>query len=290
MRQEADDRHIFEVMIPYGSVIVNRTLRSLNFRRNYQVSVLAIRHRETVQLKSLEEVKMKEGDMLLLLGTKSAIDELNQHKWIIPLTSYEAQKVNYKKAIPAVLIALGVILAAALDFAPILMSGMVGALLLVLTGILKPQEAYEAIEWKVIFMVAGVLSMGAALEKTGGAALIAQFLKDSLESYDPRWTLSLVFFVTFLSTNVLSSKAAAALMTPIVISLSRALEISEKPLLIAVMFACSLTFMTPVSYPTNTMVYAPGNYKFMDYVKFGTPLNLIIWVIASLIIPLFFPF
>ncbi|WP_226389646.1 SLC13 family permease [Penaeicola halotolerans] len=290
LRQEADDRHIFEVMIPYGSVIANRTLRSLNFRRNYQVSVLAIRHRETVQLKSLEEVKMKEGDMLLLLGTKSAIDELNQHKWIIPLTSYEAQKVNYKKAIPAVLIALGVILAAALDFAPILMSGMVGALLLVLTGILKPQEAYEAIEWKVIFMVAGVLSMGTALEKTGGAALIAQFLKDSLESYDPRWTLSLVFFVTFLSTNVLSSKAAAALMTPIVISLSRALEISEKPLLIAVMFACSLTFMTPVSYPTNTMVYAPGNYKFMDYVKFGTPLNLIIWVIASLIIPLFFPF
>ncbi|MDB5261555.1 MAG: Citrate transporter [Adhaeribacter sp.] len=107
---------------------------------------------------------------------------------------------------------------------------------------------------------------------------------------DPRITLSLIFLLTFLSTNILSSKATAALMTPIVISLAAALQVSDRPFLVAVMFACSLTFMTPMSYPTNTMVYAPGNYKFNDYLKFGTPLNIIIWVAASLIIPYFLPF
>ena len=139
-------------------------------------------------------------------------------------------------------------------------------------------------------MMAGVLSMGTALEKTGGALLISDFVFNTTGGYDPRITLSLVFLVTVLSTNVLSSKATAALMVPIVISLSAAMQISERPLLVAVMFACSLTFMTPISYPTNTMVHAPGNYKFVDFVKVGTPLNLIIWIAASFIIPVFFPF
>lgn len=107
---------------------------------------------------------------------------------------------------------------------------------------------------------------------------------------DPRITLSLVFLITFLATNVLSSKATAALMAPIVISLAAEMSVDPKPFLVGVMFACSLTFMTPVSYPTNTMVYAPGNYKFNDYLKIGTPLNFIIWIVASFVIPLFFPF
>lgn len=170
------------------------------------------------------------------------------------------------------------------------MSSMIGCLVLVTTSIVKPKEAYESTEWKVIFMLAGVVSMGTALEKTGGAKLISSFAFNNLGDYDPRITLSLIFLITFVSTNILSSKATAALMVPIVLSLSTAMQISEKPFLIAVMFACSLTFMTPVSYPTNTMVYSPGNYKFNDFLKVGTPLNIIIWIAASLIIPYFFPF
>ncbi len=138
--------------------------------------------------------------------------------------------------------------------------------------------------------MAGVLSMGTALEKTGGAQIISEFVFDNTGGLDARITLSLIFLITFLSTNVLSSKATAALMVPIVISLAATMQLSEKPFLIAVMFACSLTFMTPVSYPTNTMVYAPGNYKFNDFLKVGTPLNIIVWLAASFIIPYFFPF
>ncbi len=285
-----DDKKIYEVMIPYGSSLAGKSLSQLNFRNIYYASVLAIRHRKETITKEVSNVTLMEGDMLLLYASNKSLNTLVTKKLVVTLSKYKAREFNLKKAIPTLLILIGVILAAALNLTSILISALVGALLVVSTTILKPKEAYEAIEWKVIFMVAGVLSMGKALEKTGGSVLISELIYDSIGSFDPRLTLSLVFLITFLSTNVLSSKAAAALMTPIVISLAEAMDVNSRPLIIAVMFACSLTFMTPVSYPTNTMVYAPGNYKFKDYLKIGTPLNFIIWIAASFIIPLFFPF
>ncbi|MBW2962122.1 SLC13 family permease [Mesonia aestuariivivens] len=289
---EDDDaeKKIYEVMIPYGSSLAGKSLQQLNFRNSYYASVLAIRHRKEMITEDVSNLTLREGDMLLLYTSDASLTKLVSKKLVVTLSKYKAKKLNLKKAIPTLVILVGVILAAALNITSILISALVGALLIVTTTILKPKEAYEAIEWKVIFMMAGVLSMGKALEKTGGSDLISDFIYDFMGSFDPRITLSLIFLATFLSTNVLSSKAAAALMTPIVISLASAMQVEAKPFLIAVMFACSLTFMTPVSYPTNTMVYAPGNYKFKDYLKIGTPLNFIIWVAASFIIPLFFPF
>ncbi|SDS11261.1 SLC13 family permease [Gramella sp. MAR_2010_147] len=286
----SEEKKIYEVMIPYGSELAGRSIKQLNFRSTYYASVIAIRHRKETITEDVSHVVLKEGDMMLLFASEKAISLLASEKLIVTLSEYQGKKVDYKKAIPALLIVIGVVSAAAFNLTSILISAMVGSLLLVTLTILKPQEAYEAIEWKVIFMIAGVLSMGKALEKTGGSDIISQHIYESLGSLDPRWTLSLIFLFTFLSTNVLSSKAAAALMTPIVISLAAAMQVSEKPFLIGVMFACSLTFMTPVSYPVNTMVYAPGNYKFRDFLKFGTPLNFIIWIAASFVIPIFFPF
>lgn len=281
---------LFETMVPVGSPLAGSSLKKYRFRNLYNCSVLAIRHRDETIHENLSEVIIKEGDMLLIYASREELNELLHQKIVIVLSEHKESKINYKKAIPALLIAVGVVTAAALNLTSILISGMIGCLLLVTTGILKPKEAYEAIEWKVIFMMAGVLSMGTALEKTGGAQIISEFVFVNTGGLDARITLSLIFLITFLSTNVLSSKATAALMVPIVISLAATMQLSEKPFLIAVMFACSLTFMTPVSYPTNTMVYAPGNYKFNDFLKVGTPLNIIIWLAASFIIPYFFPF
>jgi di/tricarboxylate transporter len=277
-------------MVPVGSSLAGSSLKKERFRTIFNCSVLAIRHRNEILQENLSEITIKEGDLLLVYCTKEGLKELLEQKIVILLSEYKETKINYKKAIPALLIAVGVVTAAALNLTSILISGLIGCLLLVTTSILKPKEAYDAIEWKVIFMMAGVLSMGTALEKTGGAKVVSDFVFENMGGLDPRITLSLIFLITFLSTNVLSSKATAALMAPIVISLAAAMQISHKPFLIAVMFACSLTFMTPVSYPTNTMIYAPGNYRFTDYLKVGTPLNIIIWLAASFIIPLFFPF
>ncbi|MCB7482519.1 SLC13 family permease [Christiangramia sediminis] len=285
-----EDKKIYEVMIPYGSELAGSSIKQINFRSTYYASVLAIRHRKETITEGVSQVVLREGDMMLLFASRKAISLLTAEKLIVTLSEYQGRRVDYKKAIPAILIVIGVVSAAAFNLTSILISAMIGSLLLVTLTILKPQEAYEAIEWKVIFMIAGVLSMGKALEKTGGSDIISQYIYESLGTMDPRWTLSLIFLFTFLSTNVLSSKAAAALMTPIVISLAAAMQVSEKPFLIGVMFACSLTFMTPVSYPVNTMVYAPGNYRFRDFLIFGTPLNFIVWIAASFVIPIFFPF
>jgi len=282
--------NLYEVIIPFGSGLSGNSLKQIHFRRQYSASVIAIRHRGQVKYDKLTHIILREGDMLLVLGQEEQINNLESQNLIVRLSEYVKKKTNYKKAIPAILIGVGVVLAASLNFTSILISALIGALLMVLTGILKPLDAYNAVEWKVIFMMAGVLSMGTALEKTGGAKLIANFILETLGQYSSQITLSLIYLATFICTNLISSKATAALMTPIVISLSHIMQISERPFLVAVMFACSLTFMTPMSYPTNTMVYAPGNYKFTDFLKMGTPLNILIWLAASFIIPHFFPF
>ncbi len=283
-------KKLYETLIPIGSSLANNNLKKARFRNIYNCSVLAIRHRDDLVQENISEITLREGDLLLIYATEAEISELVIQKVVIILSEHKEKKINFRKAIPALVIAIGVVSAAAFDLTSILISSMVGCLLLVTTSTIKPQEAYDSIEWKVIFMLAGVLSMGTALEKTGGAEIISLFVFNNLGEFDPRITLSIIFLITFLSTNVLSSKATAALMVPIVLSLSTAMQVSEKPFLIAVMFACSLTFMTPVSYPTNTMVYSPGNYKFKDFLIVGTPLNIIIWLAASVIIPFFFPF
>lgn len=287
---DGEPKKLYETMVPIGSDLAGNTLKKASFRSIYNCSVLGIRHRNELVQNNISEIMLREGDLLMIEATDDEISKLVNQKMVIVLSEHKEKKINFRKAIPALIIAIGVVSAAAFHLTSILISSMIGCLLLVTTSTIKPKEAYDSIEWKVIFMLAGVLSMGTALEKTGGAKLISSFVYTHFGDFDPRITLSLIFLVTFLSTNVLSSKATAALMVPIVLSLSSAMQISEKPFLIAVMFACSLTFMTPVSYPTNTMVYSSGNYKFSDFLKVGTPLNIIIWIAASLIIPYFFPF
>jgi len=287
---EENQKKVFKVLVPVGSKLAGKSLEQLNFENAYQSTVMAMRQRDDTILKNLNQIIIKEGDLLLIHTTEASLRQLTSQNMVFIISHYQKKQFDYKKAIPALLIAIGVVTAVALNLTSILISGMIGCLLLLMTSILKPHEAYEAIDWKVIFMMAGVLSMGMALEKTGGSALIASYIFDVLGELDPRLTLSLVFLVTFLSTNILSSRASAALMTPIVISLATTLQVSERPFLVAVMFACAFTFMTPICNPTNTMVYAPGNYTFNDYLKVGTPLNILIWIVASFTIPYFFPF
>jgi di/tricarboxylate transporter len=194
------------------------------------------------------------------------------------------------KILPALVIIFGVVLTATLGLLPIVVSAIVGCVLLVLTGCLKSEEAYKAIEWNVIFLLAGVLTLGVALEKTGAALYVSNLIVSTVGVWGPVATVSAFYLLTSLLTETMSNNATAALLAPIAIATAEALGLNPRPFLMAVTFAASASFMTPVGYQTNTLIYGPGQYKFADFLRVGTPLNILFWLLATLLIPRCWPF
>ncbi|MDQ3323862.1 MAG: SLC13 family permease, partial [Acidobacteriota bacterium] len=194
-----------------------------------------------------------------------------------------------KVAIAAAIVA-GVVLAASLNFAPIVVAAVLGAILLVLLGCITLDEAYQAIEWKIIFLLAGVLSLGVALDKSGAARMISTQIVSSVGTLGLVALVSAFYLLTSVLTETMSNNATAALLAPIAIATAATLGVNPQPFLVAVTFAASASFMTPVGYQTNTMIYGPGQYKFFDFVRVGTPLNIVFWLLATFLIPVFWKF
>ena len=288
---EKEEMRLIEVMINPDSRYSGKSIAKLRLRQAFSSApVLAIRSRNEIIHEKLTDVALRTGDILLLRVGDEQYDAINENRNFFILSETKTQVFELKKAVPIIAIVAMAILAAALNWLPIVLSASMATLLLIVLRIISPEEAYHAIQWKVIFMLAGVLSMGLALEKTGAAAMLGNFITDTLGQFGPRVIVSVFFFITFMATNVMSNNASAALLAPIAIVTAEAMGISARPLLMAVTFAASLSFMTPMGYQTNAMIYSPGNYRFADYLKVGTPLNIILWILASLIIPYFFPF
>lgn len=285
------DEKLFEAIVTPNSYLVNESIKSVRFRSLFeQVTVIGIRHRKGLLDKLIAGSTLKSGDVLLLRATEETIQSIQRSEDLLLVSARKTENLN-KLQVVLTLSILGLVIgSAALGIFPITLSATAGALAMVMLRAITPDEAYKAIDWKVIFMLAGVLSMGAALEKTGGAQLIGQGVLDLFGSYGPRIVLSAIFALTFLLTNVMSNNATAALLAPIAISIAASMDVEARPFLMAVTFAASLSFMTPMGYQTNTMIYNPGNYRFSDYMKVGTPLNILFWIIASIFIPIFFPF
>jgi di/tricarboxylate transporter len=286
-----DELTLVEVLINPDSRYSGRTLKELKMRQILQEGVvLAIRSRNSIVHKKLKNVPLKTGDILLLRVSKHQMGNIKQNRNFLVIS----EEVSFKTKPIVALLTLGIvgsaIALAALNILPIVLSASLSVLVLIVFRFISPEEAYDAIQWKVIFMLGGVLSMGLALEKTGAALLLGEQITALAGDYGPKFITSLFFFITFMATNVMSNNASAALLAPIAIVTAETMGVSARPLLMAVTFAASLSFMTPMGYQTNTMIYGPGNYRFSDYLKVGTPLNILLWLIASLIIPWLFEF
>lgn len=281
---------LYEVVIPKGSRLAGLRVGTLQLLRDLHHGIIGIRRNDRNHDADPASQPLEEGDILLVASRPQAILRHAKEDTLTVIDEYEIKRIDAFKAFTAVGVLAGVIGAASLGWAPIVLTAIVGVLALLLLRVITPEEAYAAVEWKVIFLLAGVLSMGAALQKTGGDQIIASNLLRVLGDDSPLLALGAVFAITFLSTNVMSNNATAALMTPISLQLSTAMGVSERPFLIGVMFAASLAFMTPMSYQTNSMIYVSGNYRFNDYLKVGTPLNILIWIVAMVVIPKYFPF
>jgi di/tricarboxylate transporter len=275
---DSEDR-LYEAVITPNSFLVNQSIKSLNFKELFnQVLVIGIRLRAGMMSNKLTKTDLRAGDILLLRATEERISSIQNSDGLVLISQTSSKVLDKSRIILAVLVLVAVIGLSVFNILPIVVSALAGALSMILLKVLKAEQAYKSIDWKVILMLAGILSMGTALEKTGGSELLGRLIVEGVGDYGPRVVLSALFAITFIMTNVMSNNATAALLAPIAISIASALDVDSRPLLMAVTFAASLSFMTPMGYQTNTMVYSPGNYKFKDYVIVGTPLNLIFWI------------
>jgi di/tricarboxylate transporter len=282
---------IVECLIAPGSRLRDRSVRQLDFRRRFGVLVAALHRRGGVTMeRDFANLPLEPGDTLLLMGEEDAIRRLDEDEDFLILTQVAAHKPRRSKRWIALALVASVVGLATAGVLPIAALALMGALLCVVTRCLDGQEAHQAVDWRIVLMIYGMLSIGLAMEKTGGAALAAQGLLAVFKGAGPWVILSVLLLLTSFLTEFLSNNAVAVLMTPIAVSLSESLGIDARPLLIAVVVGASASFATPIGYQTNTLVYGAGGYKFSDFLRIGLPLNLMAWLIGTLAIPFLWPF
>ena len=287
---DTDDILLLEVVIPTGSALAGNSLQQAGFRNTFGATVLAIRHHGKVVHDQLKKVRLAPGDSLLLEVRRNRLAPLRASRDLIIVSEGELAEFRSDKLVTSGLILTAVVATAALGILPIVVSALAGCVALVLTRCLSLEEAYAAVDWRIVFLLAGVLGLGRALEETGGAAVLSDFVVTWLAPLGPVAVLAGLYLLTSLLTEAMSNNATAVLLAPVAIATAGLLGVDSRPFLMAVTFAASASFMTPVGYQTNTLVYGPGRYRFGDYLRVGLPLNLIFWVTATLLIPRIWPF
>lgn len=278
-----------ELVIAPGSRLEGRTLEDVTFRESHDALVLAIRHHNRVAIGPLSKTRLATGDVLLVQGPRDALDRLGESSLFFLTREREQQAFRRDKIAISLGILLAVVVTSALGWVPIVAAAVVGAVAMVLTGCLKIEEFINSIHWPIILLLAGIIPLGVALTKSGAAAWMAGGLGAVGGFMPPILFLILVFFLTSLITEVVSNNASVVLLIPIVATAAVSLGLDGRPFVLAVMLSASTSMLTPIGYQTNTMVYAPGNYRFSDYLRVGGPLNLLLAVVIPLTIAWLFP-
>ncbi|MGK7389417.1 MAG: SLC13 family permease [Candidatus Cyclobacteriaceae bacterium M2_1C_046] len=293
--EEEKETFLLEVVILPNSSLIGKRIGSINFTKKYHTNVLAIRQSGRLKYRNLKNTKIKAGDILLLQtnkGERENILELESKRQspFMSISQIGLPKVNKQKLALVIFTVVTIVVLATLGLVNIMIGAIAGIVFLNLTNVLNMQDTYSAIDWQVIFLLAGALSLGTALQETGLAGKIGDFMIYQVgKEYGTIVLISSLYLTTSILTEVMSNNAAVALLAPIAISISGSLGLNPVPLLLAITFAGSASFMTPVGYQTNTMVHSAGPYKFHDFMKVGTPLNIIFWLIATFLIPIIYP-
>ncbi len=282
------EEKIAEVLILSNSRLIGTTLKDLRFRQRYNATVLAVRRGQEVIRQTLGKVKLRFGDLLLVQGPKESFIGLQTTRELLVLEERDVETLRQSKAFIAVGIVIGVILLEAFSIIPILVGSLLGIILMVVTGCMKPGEIYGAVRWDIIFLLAGLIPLGIAMKNTGTNEWIAQYIASVGGNLSHYWILFLFYLATSLITEVLSNNASVVLMLPVAAEVAKGLNLEPLPFMLTTMFAASNSFMTPIGYQTNTMVYSPGGYRFLDFTKVGAPLTIILTFVTPFLMLLFY--
>ncbi len=289
-----DDNTLVECLITNRTDLVGKSLMEINFRRRFGSFILAIRREGEILRKKIAHVVLQAFDTLLIYGPIEKIKELSDSGDFIVLGEIEATLQKHKYWWVSVAVILGTVILAALGIVPILKGALIGAIFLLVIRVITANEAYQSINWQVIVLIAALIPLGIVIQKSGTAFWIGTVLNDIANAFNPliRPTimLSLIYLVTIILTEMTSNAATAIIMTPIAISSAQQMGLDPRTFVFAVCFAASASFITPIGYQTNLMVYSPGGYKFTDYVRVGLPLAIVLWCMATWLIPILWPF
>lgn len=289
------DVTLVEAVVTGSSPLVGRTVREATRRALTGSTVMAVERRGAHLRAGIADLELREGDTLLVQTETSRLPDLRGGEDFILLESLHEKLVIQRKAPIVILIALAVVALASFEVVEIAFLAVGAATALVMSGCLPLRQAYRALEMPTLVLMGGTMAIGFALEKSGAAALVASKLMGAVhvlgagEAQDYA-ALAACYLLANVITAFASNAAAALLVLPIALNTAAQLHVSERPFILAVVFAASLDFSTPTGYQTNLLVYGPGGYRFADYVKIGAPLNLLLFVLAVVCLPFFFPF
>ena len=284
-----EDMGIVEATLAPRSSMVGRSLRSLNFRERYGFTVLAVRRQGEIITKRLRSVRLQFGDDLLLQGPRRrlpALQEKGEFLVLEPLEIPESRSRKMPIAIGLMLLVIGLVLFAGLEISLAMVLGAVG---MVITRCLSMDEAYESIDWRTVFLVAGMLPLGAAMESTGAAQYIADLLLGSIGSWGPLAALAGIYLLAALITQPMSNAAAMVLVVPIALDTALSLGANHLTFTLAVIIGGVTSFLTPVGHKANVLVFGPGGYKFFDYARVGALLTVSIFITTMIFLPIIFP-
>ena len=285
---QATESHVMEGVVGPESRLVGRPIVGAGLVRLYGVYVIAI-HRRGENIGLGGNIRFDIGDTVLLEGPAAGLRQMFEDGMLSNLTETTERPVRRDKAPIAIGAVLFVMVFAALGVMPIAGLALIAAAAVIALGCLDHQEAYKSIQWEILMLIFGMLAFGLALDKSGAAALIVDTIAARIGHLPPIVTLAAVYLITSAMTELVSNNATAILMTPIAIGLAVTLGVDPRGFVVAVMFAASASFATPIGYQTNTLVYSAGGYKFTDFARVGLPLNFALFIVAMFVIPAFWP-
>jgi len=286
---ESDEVQMAEIVLAPRSLLAGKTLREINFRKKYGLTVLAIWREGHAHRTNIHNLPLRFGDSFLIYGKRDRLELMSGDSDFILLTGMVKQPQRTGKALTATIIMIGILIPVLLGLLPLAIATIAGIVLMVLSGCLRMEEAYRAIDWRAVFLIAGMLPLGIAMQQAGAAEILARGVISVFGQFGPWGIIAGLYLLTSILAMVIQPAALVVIMSPVALEAAEAFSMSPHTVMMAIAIATAAVFMSPVSHAVHLLVMGPGGYKFSDYLKMGVPLTLVVMAVSMLLLPIIWP-